>query len=161
MATSALHEPFVPRGSHCLEAAQAGGSIVNWMDDRVGLDVCVDAVDLSTDYLEALPPHVCVVTGDVEEAEIVDGYAGCSRPLLGPMLPVGRSCLRCLIRNTTSLYPRPKSCGSRPVDLTCQLRRPPKIFWLDPLFCADHAGRGLADFHSVTCERGLVPNQSW
>ena len=56
MATIALREPFVPRGSHCLEAAQAGGSIVNWMDDRVGLDVCVDAVDLRTDYLEPCRP---------------------------------------------------------------------------------------------------------
>ena len=45
------------------------------MDDRVGLDVCVDAVDLRTDYLEPCRPMLCVVTGDVEEAEIVDGYA--------------------------------------------------------------------------------------
>ena len=30
-----------------------------------------------------MPPHVCVVTGDVEEAEIVDGYAALLQAVLG------------------------------------------------------------------------------
>jgi 2-polyprenyl-3-methyl-5-hydroxy-6-metoxy-1,4-benzoquinol methylase len=44
----------VAPGWHCLEVGAGGGSISNWLADRVGADGSVLATDIDTRYLESL-----------------------------------------------------------------------------------------------------------
>jgi SAM-dependent methyltransferase len=61
-----LERVGVPEGSHCLEVGGGGGSVTEWLCDRVGPGGRVVATDIDTRFLEAIDrPNLVVKTHDI------------------------------------------------------------------------------------------------
>lgn len=70
-----LTETGLAEGWRCVEIGAGGGSILRWLQDRVGATGHVTAVDIRTTYVDDLAAHptVTMVCADVREFEFPDG----------------------------------------------------------------------------------------
>jgi SAM-dependent methyltransferase len=67
----AFEELGVRPGWRCLDVGAGGGSITQWLCDRVGPAGCVVAVDTDTRFLEKLgAPNLEILRADVEQEEL-------------------------------------------------------------------------------------------